>query len=77
MLAAGRHRLARLLHRQPANLGLMGTIRALEDDVVAYICRNDLRERIRDFIEEALRRLLARPDVSGVVVNAHSQGTVD
>ena len=54
----------------------MGTVRALEDDVVAYVCRNDLRERIREFIAEALRRLLARPDVEGVVVNAHSQGTV-
>jgi hypothetical protein len=76
VLTAGRHRLARLLHRQPASFGPLGTIRTLEDDVVAYVCRNDLRERIRDFIEEALRRLLARPDVSGVVVNAHSQGTV-
>ena len=40
------------------------------------MCRNDLRESFRKFISEALRRLLARPDVAGVVVNAHSQGTV-
>jgi hypothetical protein len=71
-----RQHLAGLLHREPDHSGAMGVIRALEDDVVAYVCRNDLRERIRQFIGEALRRLLARPDVAGVVVNAHSQGTV-
>ncbi len=56
--------------------GLLGTVMTLEDDVVAYVCRNDLRESIRAFIREAARRLLARPDVVDVVVNAHSQGTV-
>jgi len=56
--------------------GLVATILALEDDVVAYVCRNDLREGIRGFLREALLRLLAREDVLGVVVNAHSQGTV-
>jgi hypothetical protein len=56
--------------------GLLPTVMALEDDVVAYVCRNDLRESIRAFIREAMRRLAARPDVRGVVVNAHSQGTV-
>jgi hypothetical protein len=64
------------LHRKPASSGALGVVRTLEDDVVAYVCRNDLRESIRRFIAEALRRLLARPDVAGVVVNAHSQGTV-
>jgi hypothetical protein len=68
--------LASLLHRQPALTGALGVVGTLEDDVVAYVCRNDLRESIRNFIAEALRRLLARPDVAGVVVNAHSQGTV-
>ena len=75
-LTARQHRLAALLHRKPASAGALGVVRTLEDDVVAYVCRNDLRESIREFIAEALRRLLARPDVGGVVVNAHSQGTV-
>lgn len=72
--------IARLLHRhgggQPSLDGALGTIRCLENDVVGYVCRNDLRSRIGDFIAEALRRLLARPDVASVVVNSHSQGTV-
>jgi hypothetical protein len=55
---------------------LLGTVMTLEDDVVAYVCRNDLRESVRSFIKEAVRRLTARPDVLKVVVNAHSQGTV-
>lgn len=75
-LTARQHHLAALLHRKPASSGALGVVRTLEDDVVAYVCRNDLRESIRRFIAEALRRLLARPDVAGVVVNAHSQGTV-
>jgi hypothetical protein len=73
---SGQHHLGALVHREPASGGVLGVIRTLEDDVVSYVCRNDLRESIRQFIAEALRRLLARPDVSGVVVNAHSQGTV-
>lgn len=76
VLTARQHHLAALLHRKPASSGALGVVRTLEDDVVAYVCRNDLRESIREFITEALRRLLARPDVAGVVVNAHSQGTV-
>lgn len=76
VLTARQHHLAALLHRRPASSGTLGVVRTLEDDVVAYVCRNDLRESIRSFIAEALRRLLARPDVAGVVVNAHSQGTV-
>ncbi len=76
VLTARQHHLAALLHRKPASSGALGVIGTLEDDVVAYVCRNDLRESIREFIAEALRRLLARPDVAGVVVNAHSQGTV-
>ena len=76
VLTARQHHLAALLHRKPASSGALGVVRTLEDDVVAYVCRNDLRESIRRFIADALRRLLARPDVAGVVVNAHSQGTV-
>jgi len=56
--------------------GLPGVIRTLEDDVVAYVARNDLREPVRRFVAEVLRRVAARPDVEHVVVNAHSQGTV-
>jgi hypothetical protein len=76
VLTARQHHLAALLHRKPASSGALGVVRTLEDDVVAYVCRNDLRESIRRFIVEALRRLLARPGVGGVAVNAHSQGTV-
>lgn len=51
-------------------------IRALEDDVATYVYRNDLRERVRGFVQEALQKLLERDDVVTIVVNAHSQGTV-
>jgi hypothetical protein len=73
--APAQHR-SRLLHREPPSGGTPDVVRTLEEDVVSYVCRNSLRESIREFIAEALRRLLARPDVAGVVVNAHSQGTV-
>lgn len=35
-----------------------------------------MRERVRDFVREALFRLAARDDVAGIIVNAHSNGTV-
>jgi hypothetical protein len=80
LVAAHRFSILRFLHpdlaaNQPGG-GPLATVLALEDDVVAYVCRNDLREGVRAFIREALQRLVARPDVAGVVVNAHSQGTV-
>jgi hypothetical protein len=56
--------------------GALGTLRALQDDVATYVTRNDLRERVRDFVEDALLLLIGRDDISGVVINAHSQGTV-
>jgi hypothetical protein len=56
--------------------GIAGTVRQLEDDVCGYICRNDLRERIRWFVREALLRLAARRDLGSIVVNSHSNGTV-
>jgi len=56
--------------------GIAGTILQLENDVAAYVAENSLRERVREFITEALRRLSARDDVGAIVVNAHSQGTV-
>jgi hypothetical protein len=58
------------------NPSALGMLQALEDDVATYVTRNDLRERVRGFVEDALLRLIARPDISGVVINAHSQGTV-
>jgi hypothetical protein len=60
----------------PAQASLINTIRHLEDDVAAYVARNDLRERVRSFVREALLRLVHRDDVDQVVVNAHSHGTV-
>jgi hypothetical protein len=48
----------------------------IEDDVGAYVVRNERRELVRGFVLEALLRLLWRDDVRAVVVNAHSQGTV-
>jgi hypothetical protein len=51
-------------------------VRQLEDDVAAYVCRNDLRERVRSFVRDALTRLASRPDVGSIVINSHSNGTV-
>ena len=56
--------------------GPLATLRALEDDVAAYVCRNDLRERVRGFVRDAIHRLCYRSDVETVIVNAHSNGTV-
>jgi hypothetical protein len=80
-LAPHHHRLARMLHGQRAaptqeEPGLLGIFRALEDDMATYVARNDLRERVRGFVEEALLKVCGRADVSGVVLNTHSQGTV-
>lgn len=80
-LPAGHPRLRALLHRpavggpqQPS--GLPATVLSLMDDVAAYVSRNDLRERVRSFITEALLRIAARDDIDALVVNAHSNGTV-
>jgi hypothetical protein len=79
-VVAEHHRLARILHghHDPSagEPGPLGILRALEDDVATYVARNDLRERVRGFVEEALLRIVDRPDVSGVVLNTHSQGTM-
>jgi len=56
--------------------GAVAVLRNLENDVAVYVSRNDLRQRVRDFVREALLRLLARADVAGVVLNGHSNGTV-
>ncbi|MGN6166765.1 MAG: hypothetical protein ACTHQQ_01150 [Solirubrobacteraceae bacterium] len=80
--------LGRVLHRgaRPADTAaaqaapesprLVETVRALQDDIATYVTRNDLRERVRDFVEGALLLLADRPEISAVVINAHSQGTV-
>ncbi len=56
--------------------GLLAIVRQLEDDVAAYVCRNDLRVRVRAFVREALLRLAYREDVGQIVVHGHSQGTI-
>lgn len=70
----GRH--PALTPRKRGSAKSPGTLRALEDDIATYVCRNDVRERVRGFVQAALVTLLGREDVAGVVVNAHSQGTV-
>lgn len=54
----------------------LGILHTVEDDVAAYVTRNEHRERVRGFLRDAASRLLARPDVGGIVVNGHSNGTV-
>ena len=74
------HRLARILHghhdASAGEPGALGIFRALEDDMATYVARNDLRERVRGFVQEALLLIVNRPDVAGVVLNTHSQGTM-
>jgi hypothetical protein len=55
--------------------GVLATVRQIENDVAAYVCRNDLRTRVRGFVRDALCRLAYRADVAAFVVNAHSNGT--
>ena len=40
------------------------------------MCRNDLRERVRGFVQAGDQRLMDSGNVDVLVVNAHSQGTV-
>jgi hypothetical protein len=61
--------------QQPSNRS-DDIILQLQDDVATYVCLNFLRQRVRSFVRDAVLRLIYRPDVAGVVVNAHSQGTV-
>ena len=56
--------------------GLLAILRQLENDVAAYVCRNEMRERVRFFIHDALMRLACRDDVEAIVINSHSNGTV-
>ncbi|GCE12339.1 hypothetical protein [Tengunoibacter tsumagoiensis] len=63
-------------HDNQATNSLLTTLRQVENDVAAYVCSNNLRERIRSFVLDALQRLACRDDVDGIVINAHSNGTV-
>jgi hypothetical protein len=63
-------------HAPKDPFGLLATLKQLEEDVTTYVCRNDLRERVRGFVREALLRLAYRSDVDGIIINSHSQGTV-
>ncbi len=60
----------------PDKSGPLSIIGQLDQDVTTYVCRNDLRERVRSFAHDALLRIACRPDVDTIVVSAHSQGTV-
>lgn len=70
------YRSTRLPNQPPPPNGFMAVLRQLENDVAAYVCHNDMREQIRNFVLDALLRLAYRKDVSGIVINAHSNGTV-
>ena len=78
-MVAEPHRLARILHghhdASAGESGALGIFRALEDDMATYVARNDLRERVRGFVRTLLL-IVNRPDVAGVVLNTHSQGTM-
>jgi hypothetical protein len=82
--AAAHHRwLAWLLAKPPEDKpttppepGPLSIFRALEYDMATYVARNDLRERVRGFVEESLLALAARNDVSSLILNTHSQGTM-
>ena len=60
----------------PANTEPTNTFRQVQDDIAAYVVRNEHRERVRSFIRDAVSRIAARPDVDGVIVNGHSNGCV-
>jgi hypothetical protein len=75
-------RLADMLGRhagEVAEPGLLGIFRALEDDMATYVARNDLRERVRGFVQDvflALVKLTGEEKMSSLVLNTHSQGTM-
>ena len=56
--------------------GTYAAFMSLENQVTAYVCRNDLRVGVQRFVREALLRLCARDDVAGVVLNTQGQATV-
>ena len=56
--------------------GFTAILRMIENDVAAYVCHNEKRQRVRRFVLDALQRLTAREDVSGIVLNTHSNGSI-
>ncbi len=56
--------------------GFIAILRQLENDVAAYISDNGSRQRVRSFVLDALLRLALRDDVSGIILNTHSNGTL-
>lgn len=54
----------------------LALLRTLENDVAAYVCQNEHRQRVRSFVREALLRLACREDIASIVLNTHSNGTV-
>jgi hypothetical protein len=72
-----RRRRSLFRRRQPASPDDLKTVfLQLQNDVALYICSNEMREQIRSFVLDALWRLASRKDVSSIVINAHSNGTV-
>lgn len=63
-------------HESHLPTGWLAILRQLENDVAAYVCRNEQRERVRYFVYDALLRLACRNDVEAIVINSHSNGTV-
>jgi len=61
--------------RDPAS-GLLATSKQIVDDFLAYLCRGKMRDEIVDFVQEALVRIADRPEITTIVLNTHSQGTV-
>jgi hypothetical protein len=55
---------------------MITVLRQLENDVAAYVCHNELRERVRNFVLDAFMRLAGRDDVEGIIINSHSNGTI-
>lgn len=65
------------MQRKPASPDDIKTVfLQVQNDVAMYICSNKMREQIRSFVVDALWRLASRKDVSSIVINAHSNGTV-
>jgi hypothetical protein len=56
--------------------GFLAILRQLENDVAAYIGDNGSRQRVRSFVLDALLRLALRDDVSAIILNTHSNGTL-
>jgi hypothetical protein len=52
------------------------TVAQLEDDVAMYVYSRRMHDKVEDFVTEVLQRLLQRGDISTLVINAHSQGSV-